>query len=83
MASCPLSRFLVTVLFCLSLFAVPSVPRSPEPRALPSFTQTLLSLIFDQGRERTRHRPQIHTKEGGGIDPTGGTPKPPCSGVCG
>ena len=81
MASRPLSRFLVTALFSLSLFAVPSAQRSPEPRALPSFTQTLISWIF-QGREHPRQRPQIHTKEGGGIDPTGGAPKPPCSGVC-
>jgi hypothetical protein len=82
MASHPLSRFLVTAVFCLSLLGMPSAPRSPEPRALPSFTQTLFFWVFDQGREYPRHRP-IRTKEGIGIDPTGGAPKPPCSGgVC-
>jgi hypothetical protein len=83
MTSHPLSRFLVAAVFCLSLFAAPAASRSPEPRAFPhGFTQTLFSWIFDQGTERPRHRPQ-QTKEGGGIDPTGGAPKPQCSGMCG
>lgn len=80
MASRPLSRILVTAVFCLSLFVVPSAPRSPELRALPGFTQTLLSWIMDQSREHPRRRP-VQSKEGIGIDPTGGAPKPPCSGA--